>query len=170
MTGPGRSPSSPWVQSAQGCARDGRTALFPPDTGMSSSNRLSERPSPNYFGIAVESSNPATSNPGPHMQKNWGSLPSAQSSLPSPKLQLYSQESVSEGLVNLLRTESEIDKGRRESALQRRPSNGQPQATGTWSNPSHSYVESGKADNWKQGSPSARGSIAGKALGSFSQG
>lgn len=96
---------------------------------MRSNGSITETSSPNYFGMTVEhrSSNPPTSNPGPHVQKNWGSgpFPNPQPSLPSPsKLQLFSQESVSEGLVNLLRSESETDKGRRESALQGYPPNG----------------------------------------------
>lgn len=133
MTG-GRSPSSPWVQSAQGCSRD-RPAPFhptlsPSNTGMQSSG---ERPSPNYFGIAVDNSNPSTSSPGLHTHKNWGSLPRAHSALPSPKLHLYPHESVSEGLVNLLRTESKADKGRRESAFQGRSSNGDAQTVSTGS-------------------------------------
>ncbi|KAJ6140464.1 hypothetical protein N7470_010260 [Penicillium chermesinum] len=87
------------------------------------SGSISERPSSNYFGITVENtSNPPTSTPGPHAQKNWGQYSRAQSTLPSPKLQLYSQESVSEGLVNLLRSESDTDKDRRESAVKRDPS------------------------------------------------
>ncbi|KAJ6104211.1 hypothetical protein N7523_010531 [Penicillium sp. IBT 18751x] len=130
MTG-GRSPSSPWVQSAQGSSRD-RTAPFHPTLSPSNSGMQSsgERPSPNYFGIAVDNSNPSTSSPGLHTQKNWGSLPRAHSALPSPKLHLYSQESVSEGLVNLLRTESKVDKGRRESAFQGRASHGSSNGDG----------------------------------------
>ncbi|KAJ5731052.1 uncharacterized protein N7483_005560 [Penicillium malachiteum] len=131
MTGPGSSsPSSPWVHTPQGGVRDGRTphsfhpTLSPATTGIHSS-AVAERASPNYFGITVgHSSNSPNSNPGPHAQKNWGPFPPSQS-LPSPtKLQLYSQESMSEGLINLLRAESEIDKGRRESALQGFPSGG----------------------------------------------
>jgi len=133
MTGPGRSPSTPWVQPVQGGSRDIRSpqsfhpALSPSATGRSNGS-ITETSSPNYFGMTVEhrSSNPPTSTPGPHAQKNWaGAFPNPQASLPSPtKLQLFSQESVSEGLVNLLKTESETDKGRRESALQGFPSNG----------------------------------------------
>lgn len=147
MTGPGRSPSSTWVQTTQAGSRDGRnsqsfhSALSPSATGMHSSSYVSERPSPNYFGITVgNSSNPPTSNPGPHTQKNWGSFTPSQQSLPSPtKLQLYSQESMSEGLANLLRSESASDRGRRESALQGHPSNG-GQIQGTEN-----------AINWSQG-------------------
>ncbi|KAJ5929692.1 hypothetical protein N7454_006642 [Penicillium verhagenii] len=141
MTGPGRSPSSPWVQTVQpvqpvqGGSRDFSNSqsfhptLSPSATGMRSNSSIAEMSgSPNYFGMTVErhSTNPPTSNPGPHAQKNWGAgpFPHPQATLPSPtKLQLYSQESVSEGLVNLLRSESESDKGRRESALQGWPSN-----------------------------------------------
>lgn len=126
MTGPGRSPSSPWAQGAQtqtaqpvqGYSHEGRTPFHPmlsPNANFPATASLSERSSPNYFGLAVEgSNNPPTSNPAQHVQKNW--------TCPSPKLQRVSQESVSEGLVNLLRTESDFDKGRRESFLQRRPS------------------------------------------------
>ncbi|KAJ5632232.1 hypothetical protein N7490_008571 [Penicillium lividum] len=134
MTGPGQSPSSPWVQPVQpmqGASRDNRNpqsfhpTLSPSPTGGRSNGPISEMHSPNYFGIIEHSSsNPPTSNSGPHVQKNWapGSFTHTQASLPSPsKLQLYSQESVSEGLVNLLRSESATDKGRRESALQGYP-------------------------------------------------
>ncbi|KAJ6084443.1 hypothetical protein N7486_011243 [Penicillium sp. IBT 16267x] len=135
MTGPGRSPPSPWVQPVQGGSRDIRSpqsfhpTLSPSATAMRSNGSITEVSSPNYFGMTVEhrSSNPPTSNTGPHVQKNWGpgSFPNPQASLPSPtKLQLFSQESVSEGLVNLLRSESETDKGRRETALQGYPSTG----------------------------------------------
>ncbi|KAJ5565252.1 hypothetical protein N7513_001494 [Penicillium frequentans] len=103
MTGPGRSPSSPWVQPVQGGSRDIRSpqsfhpALSPSVPGMRSNGSITETSSPNYFGMTVEhrSSNPPTSNPGPHVQKNWGSgpFPNPQPSLPSPtKLQLFSQE------------------------------------------------------------------------------
>ena len=131
MTGPGHSPSSSWVQSAH--RRDGSAVqavhfptghpgLSPSNPGILSAGSYADQ-SPNYFGIRVENScNPPTSSPGPHVQKNWGSLPLTQSSLPSPKLQLYSQNPVSEGLVNLLKTESEADKRRRESAIQHRSS------------------------------------------------
>lgn len=126
MTGPGRSPSSPWAPSVHGSPREGRTQQgFHPSVSPSmQGGSLSDRPNSNYFGIAVDNtSNPPTSTPGPHVQKNWGAYARPQSSLPSPKLQLYSHESVSEGLVNLLRSETDTDKGRRESALQsRRPS------------------------------------------------
>jgi protein-tyrosine phosphatase len=134
MTGPGRSPSTPWVQPVQGVSRDIRSpqsfhpTLSPQATGMRSNGSITEISSPNYFGMTVEhrSSNPPTSTPGPHVQKNWtGSFPHPQASLPSPtKLQLFSRESVSDGLVNLLRSESESDKGRRESASQGFPFNG----------------------------------------------
>lgn len=148
MTGPGRSPSSPWgAQGSQGYSHDTMTAssfhpmLSPSHPSFPATASLSERTSPNYFGLAVDSSsNPPTSNSGPHVQKNWSSLNCNQSSLPSPKLHLYSQESVSEGLVNLLRSESDIDKGRRESVLQRRPSNGIPSNSNV--NPSFSIVNS----------------------------
>jgi protein-tyrosine phosphatase len=135
MTGPGRSPSSPWVQSAQGRASQPfHPGLSPSQTSMQSS---AERPSPNYFGITVENS----SNP-------------FQCSLPSPKMQLYSQESVSEGLSNLLRSESDVDKGRRESALQSFSTNGDAQGNRTWSRTSHSSPTSGPFNNRILGSPS----------------
>ncbi|OOQ85782.1 putative protein tyrosine phosphatase (Pyp1) [Penicillium brasilianum] len=133
MTGPGRSPSSPWVQNAQGRANQPFHPSMSPS--QASMHMSSERTSPNYFGIMLESSgNPPTSNPGSHTQKNWGSF---QSSLPSPTLQLFSQESVSEGLSTLLRTESEADKGRRESALQSLSTNGDS-VTRTWTRAPHS--------------------------------
>lgn len=170
MTGPGRSPSSPWAQgaqtqTAQGYSHEGRTAfhpmLSPSNPNFPATASLSERPSPNYFGLAVENSgNPPTSNPGPHVQKNWASLPGA---LPSPKLQLYSQESVSEGLVNLLRSESDIDKGRRESFLQRRPS-----TKGV--NTSFPSVAHGEASTRMHGSITGNGMVAQQRTGSVSQG
>lgn len=124
MTGSGRSPSSPMVQSAHGHSFDdrGTQTLHP---GLPSSNAVFEQASPNYFGITVQNAHDSpNSNQGQHVQKNWSSLSRVQSSLPSPKLQLYSQESVSEGLANLLKTESGLDKGRRETAFQRGTSNG----------------------------------------------
>ena len=164
MTGPGQSPSSPWVQTAQGCPRDGRATqpfhptLSPSHSGMQS---IPDRASPNYFGITVEnSSNPPTSTPGPHTQKNWGSMTRAQSSLPSPKLQLWSQDSVSEGLINLLRTESEVDKGRRESALQSRSANGFNGSNG----------ESSLSNRRSQGNFTAYGSVARENSGTSSLG
>ncbi|KAJ5273958.1 hypothetical protein N7478_009083 [Penicillium angulare] len=122
MTGPGRSPSSPWGQATQTLTLENpspqpfHNARPSPTNGMHSVSNASDKPSPNYFGIAVgHSHNSPNSNPGFHTQKNWSSFQPAQS-LPSPtKLQLYSQESMSEGLVNLLRTESDLDKDRRES-------------------------------------------------------
>ncbi|KAJ5222568.1 uncharacterized protein N7469_008808 [Penicillium citrinum] len=139
MTGPGRSPSYPWTQgNTQGYSQDNRapTALHPMMSpshhGYPATASIPEHSSPNYFGLNVDnSSNPPTSNPGPHAQKNWAAGTSTQSSLPSPRLHLYTQESVSEGLINLLRTESDTDKGRRESVTQRRPSNGQSSSLGT---------------------------------------
>jgi hypothetical protein len=128
MTGPGHSPSSSWVQSAH--RRDGsatalqfstgQPGLSPSNPGILSAGSYADQ-SPNYFGIAVENSSiPPSSSPGPHTQKGWGSLPLTQSSLPSPKLQLYPQNPVSESLVNLLKTESETDKRRRESVIHHR--------------------------------------------------
>lgn len=125
MTGPGHSPSSSWVQSAH--HRDGGATqalhfpgLSPSNPGILSAGAYADQ-SPNYFGITVENSSiPPTSSPGPHTQKGRGSF--TQSSLPSPKLQLYSQNPVSESLVNLLKTESETDKRRRESVIQHRSS------------------------------------------------
>lgn len=167
MTGPGRSPSSPWVQNAQGNPLDGRTAqpfrptLSPSNVGMQMNGSFPEQTNSNYFGITVENAHDSPCpNPGTHAQKNWGSMPRAQSSLPSPKLQLYSQESVSEGLANLLKTESDLDKGRRETAFQRRPSNGGALATKKHGNTSPSI----------QGSTGGHGLVAGKSTGSLSQG
>lgn len=124
MTGPGRSPSSPLVQSAHGHSFDGRTTqTF--RTGLPPSNTSAEQTSSNYFGITVQNAHDSpSSNAGQRAQKNRGSLSRAHSSLPSPKMQLYSHESVSEGLANLLKTESDRDKGRRETAFQRGASNG----------------------------------------------
>lgn len=131
MTGPGHSPSSSWVPSAH--RRDGSATqalhfptehpgFSPSNPGILSAGSYVDQ-SPNYFGIMVEnSSNPQTSSPGPHTQKSWGSLPPTQPSLPSPKLQLHPQNTVSEGLVNLLKTESETDKSRRESVTRHRSS------------------------------------------------
>ncbi|KAJ5895468.1 hypothetical protein N7495_007159 [Penicillium taxi] len=122
MTGPRRSPTSPWVQTAQGYSHDVKTTQpyhpIPSSTAAMHHNMLSGS-SPNYFGLSVDNtSNPPSSNPGPHAQKNWGAFSKAQSTLPSPKLQLYPEASVSEGLASLLRTESQSDKSRHESALQ----------------------------------------------------
>lgn len=163
MTGPGRSPSSPWLQNAQGNPLDGRTAqpfrptLSPSNVGMQMNNSFPEQTNSNYFENVHDS---PSSNPGTHAQKNWGSMPHAQSSLPSQKLQLYSQESASEGLANLLKTESDLDKGRRETAFQRRPSNGGVLAIKKNGNTSPSI----------QGSTGGHGSVAGKSAGSLSQG
>lgn len=141
MTGPGRSPSSPWVQSAQSGHHDGgvtqsfHSTMSPSTTGMMSSAAFTERSSPNYFGMAVQSpNNQQTSNPGLPMQKNWSTLPHTQP-LPSPKLPTFSQESVSAGLKDLLKTETETSRIRRESAFHG-PSS--PQTT-SWSNPSPSH-------------------------------
>ena len=137
MTGPERSPSSPWVQSAQGGHHDGgvtqsfQSTMSPSTTGMMSSAAFTEKSSPNYFGMAVQSpNNQQISNPGLSMQKNWGTLPHTQP-LPSPKLPMFSQESVSAGLKNLLKTETETSRIRRESALHGSSS---PQST-SWSSP-----------------------------------
>lgn len=127
MTGPGRSPSSPWVQSTQGGHRDGVTQSFRP----SMSPNTSERPSPNYFGMAAPSSNSQTSNPGVSPQKNWGVSPHAHS-LPSPKLQVYPMESVSTGLVNILKTEPEANRRRRESTFHENSSNGDHHGRPSW--------------------------------------
>ena len=178
MTGPGHSPTSPWVQATQGYPHGVRTtnpfhpALSPSNNGPHSTSSLSERPSPNYFGIAVEhSSNPPTSNPGLHTQKNWNALPRAQSSLPSPKLQLYSQESVSEGLVNLLKSESETDKGRRESALRGLASSFEPHPNQSRARglPS-SIVKDGAVSSWPQGQVSGYGFATRKSPTSSAQG
>ncbi|KAJ5090426.1 hypothetical protein N7532_009110 [Penicillium argentinense] len=173
MTGPGRSPSSPWAQAPQGYSHDNRTAssfhpvLSPSQTGLPLTS--SEQPSPNYFGLNVEnSSNPLNSNPGLHTQKNWGSGPSPQSSLPSPKLQYYSQASVSDGLVNLLRSESDIEKGRRESALQRHASNGHAPFLKD-AKPSYSYVgRDDVSNNRMQGYSSGNGLAPEQRQGSIS--
>jgi protein-tyrosine phosphatase len=166
MTGPGRSPSSPWVQSAQGRANQPfHPGLSPSQTSMHSS---SERPSPNYFGIMVDhSSNPPTSNPGTHTQKNWASF---QTSLPSPKLQFYGQEPVSEGLSTLLRSESEADKGWRESALQTFSTNGDSPANRTWSRTSHAPTTGGLENNRLQGSPGGYSIKPGQNPGAASRG
>lgn len=162
----GQSPSSPWVQSTQARANQPfHPGLSPQQGSMHSS---SERPSPSYFGITVDrSSNPPTSNPGSHTQKNWGSF---LSSLPSPKLQLCSQESVSEGLETLLRTESEVDKGRRESAQLSFSANADSGANRTWSRDSRSSITSGQASNWMSGSPSTYTIRPGQSSGAASRG
>lgn len=164
MTGPGQSPSSPWVQSAQAKANQPfHPGLSPQQGSMHSS---SERPSPNYFGITVDRSS-NESNPGSHTQKNWGSF---LSSLPSPKLQLCSQESVSEGLETLLRTESEVGKGRRESAQLSFSANADSRANRTWSRDSHSPMTSGQANNWMSESPSTYTTRPGQSSGAASRG
>lgn len=177
MTGPGRSPSSPWAQGTQGCSHDGRAGasfhpmLSPSQAGLPATTSLSERPSSNYFGLAVDnSSNLPISNPSPHVQKNWAPIPCTQASLPSPKLQLYSQESVSEGLVNLLRSESDIDKGRRESVLQRQPSNGHPSSNTRDVKPSFSYLGRGETGTRMQGNPIGHGLAGEQRPGSTPQG
>lgn len=162
MTGPGRSPSSPFVQSAHGHFFENRTTqTFGLPSSNAGSSLLPEQTSPNYFGIAVQNSHDSpNSNLGQHAQKNRGSLSRAQSSLPSPKLQLYSQESVSEGLANLLKTESDLDKGRRETAFQRGMSNG------------GAHVPKKHRDNstLMQGSSGGHGPMGGKSSGPPSQG
>lgn len=166
MTGLGQSPSSPWVQSAQVRASQSFHPGLSPQQGSMPSN--SDLPSPNYFGITVDcSSNPPMSNPGTHTQKNWGSF---LSSLPSPKLQLCSQESVSEGLKTLLRTESEVDKSRRESAQLSFSASADSRANRTWSRDSHSPMTSGQANNWMSGSPSTYTIGPGQSSGAASLG
>lgn len=168
MTGPGRSPSSPWVQSAQGGHHDGgvtqsfQSTMSPSTTGMMSSAAFTERSSPNYFGMAVQNpNNQQTSNPGLSMQKNWGTLPHTQP-LPSPKLPVFSQESVSAGLKNLLKTEPETSRIRRESALHGFSS---PQ-TASWSEPSPSHP----LGNFSFAQPSELRLPAGKNLALTPQG
>ncbi|KAJ5373716.1 hypothetical protein N7517_005722 [Penicillium concentricum] len=167
MTGPGRSPSSPWVQSAQGGHHDGVTqsfqsAMSPSTTGMMSSAAFAERSSPNYFGMTVQNpNNQQTSNPGLSMQKNWGTLPNTQP-LPSPKLPVFSQETVSAGLKNLLKTEPETSRIRRESALHGSSS---PQTT-SWSTPSPSHP----LGNFSFAQPNGLKLPAGKPLASSPQG
>ncbi|OQE13924.1 hypothetical protein PENFLA_c042G00893 [Penicillium flavigenum] len=167
MTGPGRSPSSPWVQSAQGGHHDGgvtqsfQSTMSPSTTGMMSSAAFTERSSPNYFGMAVQGpNNQQTSNPGLSMQKNWGTLPHTQP-LPSPKLPMFSQESVSAGLKNLLKTETETSRIRRESALHGSSS---PQTT-SWSSPSPSH----SLGNFSFAQPNELRLPAGKNLAPTSQ-
>lgn len=122
MTGPGRSPSLPWAQSAQGghdrgVAESFQPTMSPSNTDMVPSATLTELSSPNYFGMAVQNSNnQQTSHQALPTQKNWGTLPHTQS-LPSPKLPVFPNESVSTGLMNLLKSEPEISRARRESAL-----------------------------------------------------
>lgn len=168
MTGPGRSPSSPWVQSAQGGHHDGGVAqsiqstMSPPTTGMMSSTAFTEKSSPNYFGMAVQNpNNQQTSNPGLSMQNNWGTLPHTQP-LPSPQLPVFSQESVSAGLKNLLKTEPETSRIRRESALHGSSS---PQTT-SWSKSSSSHP----LGNFSFAQPSELRLPAGKNLAPTPQG
>lgn len=91
---------------------------------LSGGGCASEQHSPNYFGITVENpSHLPTSNPGPYTQKSWDTLPSAQSSLPSPKLHSFPPNPASGDLLNLLKTESKTGHGRRESAFQSHSAN-----------------------------------------------
>ncbi|KAJ5295167.1 hypothetical protein PENANT_c035G04770 [Penicillium antarcticum] len=153
MTGPGRSSSSPWVQTTQGGHRDGVTQSLRPSMSPSTS----ERPSPNYFGMAVPTSNTQTSNPGLSPQKSWGASPHAQS-LPSPKLPVYPKESVSTGLVNMLKTEPEANRRRRESTFHDTPFNGDPHGRPSWSksstsHPSGNGIGAGASPVLPQGAP-----------------
>lgn len=158
MTGPGRSPTSPLVQSAPGRSCDGRTTH---PFGLPSANAGNEQTTPNYFGITVQNAHDSPNpNLGQHAQKNWGSVSHAQESLPSPKLQLYSQESVSEGLANLLKAESDSEKGRRESAFQRGTSNGK----------AHAPNKRGDIGTLTQGTLGGRGPMGGNSSRSSSQG
>lgn len=118
MTGPGRSPSSPWVQSPQ-AQRDGtqtfQLGLSPSHTGLMP-NAL-DRSSANYFGMATHNpSNQQISHPGLSTQKNWGPSPHHQSTH-SPKVHVHPQEFVSAGLVNMLKSEPETSRIRRESTF-----------------------------------------------------
>ena len=101
-----RSPSSPWLQNS---LRDGALLSKSPSNAMVSSPI--DRSSPNYFGM---STNPAqTSNLGP-VQKNWGTSPhqSAHS-----QIHIHPQELMSAGLKNMLKTEPEMHRLRRESTI-----------------------------------------------------
>jgi hypothetical protein len=141
MTGPGRSPSSPWVQSPQGGHRDGVTQSFqstisPSHAGMMSSAAFTDRSSPNYFGMATHNpTNQQTSNPGLSTQRNWGTSSQTQS-VHSPNPHRHPQELVSSGLMNMLKTEPETSRIRRESALNK-PSTTNQMSSG--SKPSPSY-------------------------------
>ncbi|OQE22378.1 hypothetical protein PENSTE_c010G02900 [Penicillium steckii] len=179
MTGPGRSPSFPWPQgNTQGYAQDNRAAtaihpmMSPSHSAYPATASIPDHSSPNYFGLAVDnSSNPPTSNTGPHVQKNWATASHSQTSLPSPKYQLYSQDTVSEGLVNLLRSESDHDKGRRESVTQRRPSNGQSSGSGPSDiKSSISYFHRSDTSPQMQGPLGGQGLTGARRGGSISQG
>lgn len=141
MTGPGRSPSSPWVQSPQGGHYDAVTQSFqstisPSHAGMMSNAAFTDRSSPNYFGMATHNpSNQQTSNPGLSTQKNWGTSPHTQS-VHSPKVRLHPQELVSAGLMNMLKTEPETSRIRRESAFNE-SSYGNQTSPGSKPSPSH---------------------------------
>ncbi|KAJ5338763.1 hypothetical protein N7452_005491 [Penicillium brevicompactum] len=134
MTGP-RSPSSPWVQSPQ-IHRDGAQSFQPsksPSHAGMMSNPL-DRPSPNYFGMSSHTTaNHQTSNTSP-VQKNWGSSPPQ--SFQSPMVHVHPQELVSAGLVNMLKTEPETNRIRRESTFNE-ASNGKQISPGSTSSPSY---------------------------------
>jgi protein-tyrosine phosphatase len=124
MTG-GRSPSSPWVQSPQASHRDGVTQSFQSTispsqsqshTSIMSNAAFTDRSSPNYFGMVSHNPSQQTSNPGLSAQKNRGTSSQTQS-VHSPKPHLHPQEMVSSGLMNMLKTEPETSRIRRESAL-----------------------------------------------------
>lgn len=157
MTGLGRSPSS-WVQSPQG--RD-RTQPFelgisPAHSGMTSNSF--DHSSPNYFGMATHNGN-QTSNPGLPTQKSW---PMSQpQSAHTPKVHVHPQELVSKNLVNMLKTEPEASRIRRESTFNEpfRSNNTNP---GSKHSPSHplvgfSYGQGGQISGAGKSSVSARG-------------
>jgi hypothetical protein len=117
MTGPGRSPSSPWVQNAQGGHHDGgvtqsfQSTMSPPNMGMMSNAAFTELSSPNYFGMAVQdSNNQQSSHLGTSAHKHWGTLSNTQR-LPSAKPHECPQEPVPAGLMNLLQNEPETNRG-----------------------------------------------------------
>lgn len=115
MTGP-RSPSSPWVQSPQ-AHRDGAQSFqltkSPSHAGVMS-NPL-DRPSPNYFGMSSHNPGNQQTSTTSLVQKNWGSSPPQSSH--SPMVHVHPQELVSAGLVNMLKTEPETSRIRRESTF-----------------------------------------------------
>lgn len=161
MTGPARSPSSPWVQNAQGGHDGGVTQSFqstmsPSNSGTIPSATFTESSSPNYFGMAA----PQPS--GLSTQKTWSTLSQTQP-LPSPKFP-GKKDSVSAGLMNKPKTEPETNRLRREPTLHEFS----PQMT-SWSkySPSHPLgnVSFGKSSGL--GSPPAGKNSVNTAQGIF---
>ncbi|KAJ5480976.1 hypothetical protein N7539_006870 [Penicillium diatomitis] len=150
MTGPGRTPPSPWVQNAPSRSGQGfhgsHSGLSPSQTSVQSG---SERSSPNYFGITVDRpNNHPGSNSGSQGQKTWASF---SSSHVSPKLHLSSPESASAGLSTILKAEPEEGKGWRGSTLQNYTTSGDAPDTRTWSKDPPSLALGGSSIGSMQG-------------------